>query len=1372
MTNPLIYISGVMTYTFRFVALIACLVPAGAFAAQFTDDFSANTTGSYGTYDTVTSGGFGRFIYNAAGSRAQILTGDNVGMGITHTLPSSTTGDMQLDFLPTKKYPAGGAITLRLVQDANNYYELSSTDGYNPGIIRKVVNGVVVGSKLFQTGYSQNQNYRIIFTFTSGLLSANAFGQSLTVSGNTTPLLVSSFELELYQQDAYIDNIAYTTDGSVPSIAPVANAGPNQTVLEGATVTLNGSGSSDSDGSIVSYQWVQTAGTPTVSLNVANPQRPTFTAPMVAGASGVFTFRLTVTDDDGLTGTDLVDITVQPAGGSNTFLDDFSTPDTIGSYGTYDTVTNGGFGRFIYNAAGSRAQILTGDNVGMGITHTLPSSTTGDMQLDFLPTKKYPAGGAITLRLVQDANNYYELSSTDGYNPGIIRKVVNGVVVGSKLFQTGYSQNQNYRIIFTFTSGLLSANAFGQSLTVSGNTTPLLVSSFELELYQQDAYIDNIAYTTDGSVPSIAPVANAGPNQTVLEGATVTLNGSGSSDSDGSIVSYQWAQTAGTPTVSLNVANPQRPTFTAPLVAGASGVFTFRLTVTDNAGLTGTDLVDITVNSDTGTPPVANAGPNQTVLEGATVTLNGSGSSDADGSIVSYQWVQTSGTPTVNLNVTNPQRPTFTAPLVAGASGVFTFRLTVTDDDGLTGTDLVDITVQPAGGSDTFFDDFSDNTIVSYGTYDTVTSGGFGRLVYTGSRAQILTGDNVGMGINHTLPSSTTGDMQLDFLPTKKYPAGGAITLRLVQDANNYYELSSTDGYNPGIIRKVVNGVVVGSKLFQTGYSQNQNYRIKFTFTSDLLSANAFGQSLTVSGDTTPLLVSSFELELYQQDAYIDNIAYTTDGSVPSVAPVANAGPNQTVLEGATVTLNGSGSSDSDGSIVSYQWVQTAGTPTVTLNDANPQRPFFTAPMVAGASGVFTFRLTVTDDDGLTGTDLVSISVLPAGSSSELFDDFSANTISNYTTVDTWTAGGTGEFFHDTKTMRARLLTGDNVAMRVSRSLPLSSSGVFQLDFQPTVKYPAGGAFTLRLVQDADNYYELASTDGYGAGYMYKIVNGEVVDGKSLATGYKQKVNYHIAITFSPTTASVDAFGQTLTLSGSDTTAINVLGLEIELSQQDAYIDNIAYPNPLAFDYYLAIGDSITRGSNDDIAADGIGYPQILEELLTQSLGRLNLVLNEGVGGDTSLDGLLVLPSLLAGHPNATYVLVQFGSNDAFRQVPSGRFLQPGNPGYANSFKDHMQRMINLILNAGKIPYLAKVPPMLPPFDINTFNPYIRQYNDVVDELVARNSISVTPPDFYCYFDANPAELSDSLHPNGAGYQGMADLWLTALLSLGPGCIP
>src|SRR4051812_49157091 len=83
--------------------------------------------------------------------------------------------------------------------------------------------------------------------------------------------------------------------------------------------------------------------------------------------------------------------------------------------------------------------------------------------------------------------------------------------------------------------------------------------------------------------------------------------------------------------------------------------------------------------------PTASAGFNQTVMSGVAVTLNGSLSIDADGSIASYAWTQTAGTVTVTLSSTSIAQPTFAAPQVL-ASTPLTFSLVVTDDDGAVST--------------------------------------------------------------------------------------------------------------------------------------------------------------------------------------------------------------------------------------------------------------------------------------------------------------------------------------------------------------------------------------------------------------------------------------------------------------------------------------------------------------------------------------------------------------------------------------------------------------------------------------------------------------------------------------------------------------
>lgn len=184
------------------------------------------------------------------------------------------------------------------------------------------------------------------------------------------------------------------------------------------------------------------------------------------------------------------------------------------------------------------------------------------------------------------------------------------------------------------------------------------------------------------------PVANAGPDQTVESGTLVTLDGSGSSDSDGTINSYSWVQLSGTG-VALSDSSAQKPTFTAPnVIAGQTASLVFRLSVYDNEMYSGTDTVTITVGS-SNQAPNANAGADQSVLTGATVTLNGTGSSDPEGGALTYGWTQLSGTG-VTLSDPAAAGPTFTAP---DEAGTLVFRLTVTDGYQASDTDTVTITV-------------------------------------------------------------------------------------------------------------------------------------------------------------------------------------------------------------------------------------------------------------------------------------------------------------------------------------------------------------------------------------------------------------------------------------------------------------------------------------------------------------------------------------------------------------------------------------------------------------------------------------------------------------------------------------------------------
>jgi len=187
------------------------------------------------------------------------------------------------------------------------------------------------------------------------------------------------------------------------------------------------------------------------------------------------------------------------------------------------------------------------------------------------------------------------------------------------------------------------------------------------------------------------PVADAGADQTVDEGTTVTLDGSGTRNLDDSdTLSYFWTQTAG-PAVILSDPTAVTPTFTAPSVARGGATLTFQLTVRTRHLSSAPDIVNITVTN-VNHVPVAVAGAPQTVQEGSVVTLDGTASYDPDDDPLTYLWGQTEG-PGVTLDDATTATPAFVAPPVDRLGATLTFQLTVSD--GLASdSDTVTVTVE------------------------------------------------------------------------------------------------------------------------------------------------------------------------------------------------------------------------------------------------------------------------------------------------------------------------------------------------------------------------------------------------------------------------------------------------------------------------------------------------------------------------------------------------------------------------------------------------------------------------------------------------------------------------------------------------------
>src|SRR5216684_700174 len=599
---------------------------------------------------------------------------------------------------------------------------------------------------------------------------------------------------------------------------PVANAGPDQTLPAagpaGTPVTLNGSASSDPDGDALTFVWTEG------STVVGNSAVVSLTVTM-----GVHTYTLTVTDTAGLSSTATTHVTIT------------NTPP-------------------VANAGPDQTLPATGPTTAVTLNGSLSSDPDGDA-LTFVWTQGGTVvGNSAVVPLTLKIGTYtFTLTVTDA--GGLSSTVVTHVTITNQPPVANAGPDQTLPATGPTTAvtlnGSLSSDPDGDALTfvwtqggtVVGNSAvvplTLKIGTYTFTLTVTDTAGLSSTATTHITITNTPPVANAGPDQTLpATGPTtaVKLNGSLSSDPDGDALTFVWTQGG---TVVGNSA-------VVPLTLKV-GTYTFTLTVTDAGGLSSSAVTRVTI---TNTPPVANAGPDQTLAAtGPTtpVTLNGSLSSDPDGDALTFVWTQ-GGTVVGNSAV---------VPLTLKI-GTYTFTLTVTDAGGLssTATTHVTITNQPP--------------VANAGPDQTLPA----------------TGPTTAVTLNGSLSSDPDGDA-LTFVWTQ----GGTV---------------------------VGNSAVVPLTLKIGTY----------TFTLTVTDAGGLSSSAT------------------------------THVTITNQPPVANAGPDQTLpATGPTtaVKLNGSLSSDPDGEALTFVCTQGG---TVVGNSA-------VVPLTLKV-GTYTFTLTVTDAGGLSSS--------------------------------------------------------------------------------------------------------------------------------------------------------------------------------------------------------------------------------------------------------------------------------------------------------------------------------------------------------------------------------------------------------------------
>ena len=848
-----------------------------------------------------------------------------------------------------------------------------------------------VGVVTLDASASSDPDGKIVMTIWRKISGPGTITTPLTEKGITTVTGLTTAGTYQYEVKVVDDRADWTlktitvtvTAGPPGSLKPKADAGPDQLIyLPTSTVKLDGTKSADPDGSIASYEWTQLTGPVTGNFNDKKIASPTVSNL----AAGNYTFRLVVTDNSGNTGEDVVAITVKNAnifpvpraGADNTITLPLNnaTLDGSQSYDPDGTLKNF---NWAYISGPSQYEITNPDAQTTTVTKLVEGTYLFKLRVwdDFWE----PADD--TVKLVVKPEPPPPVNTAPVANAGADIEIT-GPANNTNLNGSGSSDPENNinSYLWSYVSGPSQYNISNPAAATTA-LTDLVTGTYQFKLVVTDKgglSDEDLIIVTVHPAPVVnrPPVANAGPNISItLPTRNTNLNGSLSSDPDLNISSYAWTWISGP--ADYHIGNPAAASST--LTNLVEGVYHFRLVVTDSDGLSNSDTVQVTVNAATpvNQPPVAYAGTDITMtLPMKETSLSGASSYDPDGSITAYAWAWISG-PT-QFDIGSPAASATT--LTNLAEGTYQFKLTVTDNGGLTNNDTIRIIVKPAppankppvanAGTDltiTLPADYTtldgnksndpDGTITNYSW--TWISGPSKYTIATSTKVSTqVTGLTEGVyafrliitdngGLTHSDTVRVTVNAAPNKLPTAN--AGADITLTLPTNNTTLNGSSSKD--DDGSI----------TKYAWTWVSGPAQYHL----------SNAAIESPGLSN----LVVGTYQFKLEITDnrgGTSSDVVLVTVKPAPKTLPEAKAGNDIVVyLPSPVIQLNGNNSLDPDGSIVSYVWRKISGG-NATLVNGNTA----IATVLTTVAGEYAFELLVTDNHGATSKDTVLVTVQPA----------------------------------------------------------------------------------------------------------------------------------------------------------------------------------------------------------------------------------------------------------------------------------------------------------------------------------------------------------------------------------------------------------
>jgi hypothetical protein len=458
------------------------------------------------------------------------------------------------------------------------------------------------------------------------------------------------------------------------------------------------------------------------------------------------------------------------------------------------------------------------------------------------------------------------------------------------------------------------------------------------------------------------PTANAGPDQTVFTFQLVTLDGAKSTDSTGDTLTYQWSfvSVPGGSTAVLQEATSVNPTFTPD----RPGDYIVQLIVSDGSLKSAPDTVQISTQS---SPPVANAGPDQTSFVGQLVQLDGSGSTDIDGDPLTYAWSIVNAPDGSTAAIQKPEsvKPTFTPDV----RGDYLIQLEV--DDGIT-----------TSGPDTM--------LLSTLNSQPVANAGPDQTVHVGDTAQLngaasSDADHDPLTFNWALTTRPTGSAAALKGPTTVTPsflvdkAGTYVAQLIVNDGtsdSNPDTISlSTVNSRPVAVAGPNQTVHWGATVQLSGSGSSDPDGDPLSFTWALLSqpdgsAAQLSDAHVIAPTFTAKTTGLYVVQLVVDDGLLTSAPSTLTVTATNQPPVAHD-DTATATAGTPATINVlANDSDPDGDPLHMASVGQPHSGTATIAGSAVQ---YTA--TAGFTGTDTFTYVVSDGvDTATATVTVTVS--------------------------------------------------------------------------------------------------------------------------------------------------------------------------------------------------------------------------------------------------------------------------------------------------------------------------------------------------------------------------------------------------------------